>query len=142
MPCREVPNERVLNILVWSGVPRYWALPDWGHCLSNAGEASKRRFGSFGVGVYVSGRLSLLLPFISAKVLARVPKRRPPLSVWMTVAGLRAHHKWVLMGHHFAAIAGPGPLVGPTLVPRNSLSARHAVVDRAGPSSADACRIS
>src|ERR1700692_4617505 len=23
--------------------------------------------------------------------------------------------KWVLFGHHFAAIAGPGPLVGPTL---------------------------
>jgi len=24
-------------------------------------------------------------------------------------------NKWVVMGHHFAAIAGPGPLVGPTL---------------------------
>jgi len=24
-------------------------------------------------------------------------------------------NKWVLFGHHFAAIAGPGPLVGPTL---------------------------
>jgi carbon starvation protein len=24
-------------------------------------------------------------------------------------------NKWVLLGHHFAAIAGPGPLVGPTL---------------------------
>ena len=24
-------------------------------------------------------------------------------------------NKWILMGHHFAAIAGPGPLVGPTL---------------------------
>ena len=24
-------------------------------------------------------------------------------------------NKWVLIGHHFAAIAGPGPLVGPTL---------------------------
>jgi carbon starvation protein len=24
-------------------------------------------------------------------------------------------HKWVVFGHHFAAIAGPGPLVGPTL---------------------------
>ena len=23
--------------------------------------------------------------------------------------------KWVLFGHHFAAIAGAGPLVGPTL---------------------------
>uniref|UniRef100_UPI00358F07DD carbon starvation CstA family protein n=1 Tax=Crenothrix polyspora TaxID=360316 RepID=UPI00358F07DD len=24
-------------------------------------------------------------------------------------------NKWVVFGHHFAAIAGPGPLVGPTL---------------------------
>ena len=24
-------------------------------------------------------------------------------------------NKWVVLGHHFAAIAGPGPLVGPTL---------------------------
>ena len=24
-------------------------------------------------------------------------------------------HRWVVFGHHFAAIAGPGPLVGPTL---------------------------
>jgi carbon starvation protein len=24
-------------------------------------------------------------------------------------------NKWILLGHHFAAIAGPGPLVGPTL---------------------------
>jgi carbon starvation protein len=24
-------------------------------------------------------------------------------------------NKWVVFGHHFAAIAGPGPLIGPTL---------------------------
>ncbi len=24
-------------------------------------------------------------------------------------------HKWIVFGHHFAAIAGPGPLIGPTL---------------------------
>ena len=24
-------------------------------------------------------------------------------------------HRWIAFGHHFAAIAGPGPLVGPTL---------------------------
>src|SRR6266571_5346725 len=24
-------------------------------------------------------------------------------------------NKWIVFGHHFAAIAGPGPLVGPTL---------------------------
>ena len=28
---------------------------------------------------------------------------------------LRAHPKWITFGHHFAAIAGPGPLVGPVL---------------------------
>jgi carbon starvation protein len=24
-------------------------------------------------------------------------------------------NRWIVFGHHFAAIAGPGPLVGPTL---------------------------
>ena len=24
-------------------------------------------------------------------------------------------HRWIVFGHHFAAIAGPGPLIGPTL---------------------------
>src|SRR4029434_4047402 len=24
-------------------------------------------------------------------------------------------HRWIVFGHHFAAISGPGPLVGPTL---------------------------
>ena len=24
-------------------------------------------------------------------------------------------HRWIAFGHHFAAIAGPGPLIGPTL---------------------------
>ena len=31
-------------------------------------------------------------------------------------------HKWVVFGHHFAAIAGAGPLVGPILQPNSAFS--------------------
>ena len=36
-------------------------------------------------------------------------------------------NKYILFGHHFAAIAGAGPLVGPGAGGADGLSARHAV---------------
>ena len=39
----------------------------------------------------------------------------PPPSGWPTAATSCPPRKWVLFGHHFAAIAGAGPLVGPVL---------------------------
>ena len=36
-------------------------------------------------------------------------------------------NKWIVFGHHFAAIAGPGPLVGPSARRAVRLSARHAL---------------
>ena len=39
----------------------------------------------------------------------------PPPSASPTAATTCPPGKWVLFGHHFAAIAGAGPLVGPVL---------------------------
>ena len=33
-------------------------------------------------------------------------------------------NKWIVFGHHFAAIAGPGPLVGPTRGPGPAIAAK------------------
>jgi carbon starvation protein len=53
--------------------------------------------------------------FISAKLLALDNTRATPAERHDDGRDFVPTNKWVLFGHHFAAIAGPGPLVGPTL---------------------------
>jgi len=53
--------------------------------------------------------------FIAAKALAIDDRRKTPAHVYADGHNYVASPKWVLFGHHFAAIAGAGPLVGPTL---------------------------
>ena len=53
--------------------------------------------------------------FIAAKVLALDDTRATPAERLEDGRDFVPTNKWVLLGHHFAAIAGPGPLVGPTL---------------------------
>ena len=53
--------------------------------------------------------------FIAAKVLALDGKRPTPAVVHEDGHDYVPTNKWVLFGHHFAAIAGAGPLVGPVL---------------------------
>src|ERR1700691_5122522 len=53
--------------------------------------------------------------FIAAKVLSLDDRRTTPAHVYPDGHNYCASPRWVLFGHHFAAIAGAGPLVGPTL---------------------------
>ncbi len=53
--------------------------------------------------------------FIAARVLALDETRATPAERLDDGRDFVPTNKWVVMGHHFAAIAGPGPLVGPTL---------------------------
>src|SRR5438876_2342373 len=53
--------------------------------------------------------------FVAAKVLALADTRATPCERHDDGRDFVPTNKWVLFGHHFAAIAGPGPLVGPTL---------------------------
>ena len=53
--------------------------------------------------------------FIAAKALALDDRRTTPAHRFPDGHNYVASPKWVLFGHHFAAIAGAGPLVGPTL---------------------------
>src|SRR5688572_3228541 len=53
--------------------------------------------------------------FIAARVLMLDASRATPAEL---LADGRDHvptNRWIVFGHHFAAIAGPGPLIGPTL---------------------------
>src|SRR6476646_7556502 len=53
--------------------------------------------------------------FVAAKVLALDPLRATPAERLENGRDFIPSNKWVVFGHHFAAIAGPGPLVGPVL---------------------------
>jgi carbon starvation protein len=53
--------------------------------------------------------------FVAAKILALDDTRATPAERHDDGRDFVPTNKWVLFGHHFAAIAGPGPLVGPTL---------------------------
>src|SRR5688572_17345305 len=53
--------------------------------------------------------------FIAAKVLVLDGKRETPAHRLTDGHNYVPTNRWVLFGHHFAAITGAGPLVGPTL---------------------------
>lgn len=53
--------------------------------------------------------------FVAAKVLMLDASRATPAERFDDGRDFMPTHKWVVFGHHFAAIAGPGPLIGPTL---------------------------
>jgi carbon starvation protein len=53
--------------------------------------------------------------FIAARVMALNDKRATPAERLRNGHDFEPTNKWILFGHHFAAIAGPGPLVGPVL---------------------------
>jgi carbon starvation protein len=53
--------------------------------------------------------------FLAAKVMALDDSRKTPAHTKYDGANFYPTPRWVLFGHHFAAITGAGPLVGPTL---------------------------
>ena len=53
--------------------------------------------------------------FIAAKIMALDERRATPAERLRDGHDFEPTNKWIVFGHHFAAIAGPGPLVGPTL---------------------------
>jgi len=53
--------------------------------------------------------------FLATKAFVLDDRRQTPAHAYADGNNYVASPKWVLFGHHFAAIAGAGPLVGPTL---------------------------
>jgi carbon starvation protein len=53
--------------------------------------------------------------FLAAKLFALDAERQTPAERINDGRDFVPTNRWVVFGHHFAAIAGPGPLIGPTL---------------------------
>ncbi len=86
------------------------------HDCGASGRADQRHVAGCGRGLCLRARISFLQWIhFSRKFLALDRHRATPAERLENGRDFVPTNKWVVFGHHFAAIAGPGPLVGPVL---------------------------
>src|SRR3569623_346584 len=105
---------RSLTILLWVAVAVLGAAARGRLALSrgetiSAGWLLAAALCSYAVAYRFYGR------FITSKIFAVDDRRATPAVRMEDGRDYLPTNRWVVFGHHFAAIAGPGPLVGPTL---------------------------
>jgi carbon starvation protein len=105
---------RYIRILIWLGVAILGALALGTIALHRGEEINAMWLVVAAVCSYALG-YRFYSKFISAKVLVLDAQRATPAERLDDGRDFVPTNKWVVFGHHFAAIAGPGPLVGPVL---------------------------
>jgi carbon starvation protein len=106
--------KRVYVILVWLGIALLGA-GAFGKIAFDRGEPLNATWFVVAAVCCYLVAYRLYSAFVAAKVLALDDTRATPSERHDDGRDFVPTNKWVLFGHHFAAIAGPGPLVGPTL---------------------------
>jgi carbon starvation protein len=106
--------KRLLVIVVWLGVALLGA-GAFGKIAFDRGEPLNATWFVVAAVCCYLVAYRLYSAFVAAKVLALDDTRATPSERHDDGRDFVPTNKWVLFGHHFAAIAGPGPLVGPTL---------------------------
>src|SRR5881296_3571016 len=106
--------KRIFSIAVWISIATLgaWAL---GAIALHRGEPLNAIWFVLAAACCYLVAYRLYSAFVAAKVLALDDTRATPAERHDDGRDFVPTNKWVLFGHHFAAIAGPGPLVGPTL---------------------------
>ncbi len=105
---------RLLRILLWSTVACLGALALATIALHRGEQINAMWLVVAAVCTYALG-YRFYSKFIASKVLALDERRATPAERLENGRDFVPTNKWVVFGHHFAAIAGPGPLVGPVL---------------------------
>ncbi len=105
---------RPIAIAIWIGVAILGAAALGGIALNRGESVNGMWFILAAVCVYALG-YRFYSAFLAAKVLALDPTRATPAERFSDGRDFVPTNRWVVFGHHFAAIAGPGPLIGPTL---------------------------
>jgi len=106
--------KRLLSLLLWSAVAGLGALAyavvtvHRGEPLSAAWVLTAA-FCTFAVGYRVYAK------WLATKELVLDDRRATPCEIHEDGRDFVRTHPWIVFGHHFAAISGPGPLVGPVL---------------------------
>jgi carbon starvation protein len=103
-----------LQALVWLAVALLGAGAVGGIAINRGETINSVWFIVAAVCVYAIG-YRFYSAFIAARVLVLDETRATPAERLNDGRDFVPTHKWVVFGHHFAAIAGPGPLIGPTL---------------------------
>jgi carbon starvation protein len=107
-------NNKVIGKLVWLGIAALgaWAL---GSIATHRGETINAIWFVVAAACVYLVAFRFYAAWIAAKVLTLDPTRATPAERFNNGRDFVPTNKWVVFGHHFAAIAGPGPLIGPTL---------------------------
>src|SRR6266478_647978 len=103
-----------LRVLLWIGIALLGALAVATIALHRGEQINALWLVTAVVCTYAVG-YRFYSKFIAAKVLALDAQRATPAERLENGRDFVPTNKWVVFGHHFAAIAGPGPLVGPVL---------------------------
>ena len=106
--------KRLLQIAIWAAVAALGAIA-LGTIAFHRGEPINATWFVLAAACSYLVAYRLYSAFIAAKLLALDNTRATPAERRNDGRDFVPTNKWVLFGHHFAAIAGPGPLVGPTL---------------------------
>src|SRR6266403_71028 len=106
--------KRIFSIIAWIAVAALGA-GALGSIALHRGEALNATWFVAAAACCYLVAYRLYSAFVAAKILALDDTRATPCERHDDGRDFVPTNKWVLFGHHFAAIAGPGPLVGPTL---------------------------
>lgn len=105
---------RITNIVIGVGLAVIGAGAVGGIALHRGETINTLWFITSAVCIYVLG-YRVYAAWIAARVLVVDETRATPAERLNNGRDFIPTNKWVVFGHHFAAIAGPGPLIGPTL---------------------------
>src|SRR5437879_10388274 len=105
---------RLGSVLLWGAIAALGALGFAVLALSRGETVNAAWLLIAAVCTYVVG-YRFYSKFIATRVFALDDRRATPAERLSNGRDYVPTNKWVLYGHHFAAIAGPGPLVGPVL---------------------------
>ena len=103
-----------IKALAWIGVAVLGAAALGGIALNRGESIDALWFVVAAVCVYLIAT-RFYAGWIAARVLALDASRATPAERLNNGRDFVPTHRWIVFGHHFAAIAGAGPLVGPTL---------------------------
>lgn len=103
-----------VSLLIWLGVALLGAAAVGGIALNRGESINALWFVTAALCVYAIA-YRFYAAWIAATVLCIDETRATPAERLANGRDFMPTHRWVVFGHHFAAIAGPGPLIGPTL---------------------------
>ena len=107
-------NNKIFQYIVWAAIALLGAAAVGGIALNRGEPVNALWFVTAALCVYAIA-YRFYAAWIASKVLLVDPTRATPAERLNNDHDFVPTNRWVVFGHHFAAIAGPGPLVGPTL---------------------------